>query len=114
MTNDEIWDLEKRFWLEGLETYEGLMAQECLMAFPRIGVIGADEIVKSLRGAPRWLSVEMSDRHTRRTDSALVILGYTASARRKDSEVYRCFCTSTYWAHDGHWRLVQHQQTSPN
>ncbi len=111
MDAGQVWALEERFWLEGASVYDGLLDPECLMAFPGMGVMRAADILESLKGAPRWASVEMTARAIGRPSDAIIVLGYTAEGRRDGAESYRCFCTSTYRMDGSTWRLVQHQQT---
>jgi hypothetical protein len=111
MDEEAAWALERRFWLEGISAYDELLDPACLMAFPGMGVMRAAEILDSLKGAPRWQSVEMTGRSLGRAGDAVLVLGYTAEGRREDAEPYRCFCTSTYCAAGSRWKLVQHQQT---
>ena len=111
MDDAAAWALEERFWLEGPSVYDDLLDPACLMAFPRIGVMRASDILDSLQGAPRWASVEMSGQTVGRAGEAVIVLGYMAEGRMEGPEPYRCFCTSTYRADGGHWKLVQHQQT---
>lgn len=110
MHDEEAWALEERFWLGGAAVFEQMLDNGCVMAFPGMGVIRRAEILKGLAGAPRWLSVGMSERVIGRAGS-VIVLGYRAEARRKDQPVYRCLCTSTYRMDGAAWRLVQHQQT---
>jgi len=111
MTEDDIWGLEERFWLDGLSFYESHLDPECLMAFPGMGVMGAGEILKSLRDAPRWASVDMADRAVGRPVDTLMVVGYRATGYREGASPYQVFCTSTYRSDGVDWKLVQHQQT---
>ena len=112
MDDAQAWALEERFWTEGGSVYDGLLDPACLMAFPGMGVMRAADILESLKGAPRWASVEMADRAVGRAGDGVLVLGYTAEGRREGAAPYRCFCTSTYRRADGSaWKLVQHQQT---
>lgn len=111
MNEQAIWTLEERFWLEGSSVYDDLLDPACLMAFPGMGVMRAADVLDSLKQAPRWASVDITSRSVGRAGDAVVVLGYTAEGRRDGAEPYRCFCTSTYRADGGHWKLVQHQQT---
>jgi hypothetical protein len=111
MDDSAAWILEERLWLEGSSIYEDVLDPACLMAFPGMGVMRAAAILDSLKDAPRWQSVAITDRTVGRAGTAVIVLGYTAEGHRKSGEIYRCFCTSTYRNDAGTWRLVQHQQT---
>jgi Domain of unknown function (DUF4440) len=111
MDDEGMWALEERFWVEGSSVYDELLDPACLMAFPGMGVMRVPAILDGLKGASRWVSVQMTDRAVSRPGGTVIVLGYTAEGRRDGAEPYRCFCTSTYRADGGHWKLVQHQQT---
>jgi hypothetical protein len=111
MDGQAIWELEERFWLEGSSVYDDLLDPACLMVFPGMGVMRSADVLESLRHAPRWASVEMSERSLGRAGEQVIVLGYTAEGRRDGAVPYHCFCTSTYRLDGGRWKLVQHQQT---
>jgi hypothetical protein len=111
MTEEDIWKLEERFWLEGSSVYDAHLDSACVMAFPGIGVMTGSGVMESLKNAPRWASVHMSERVAARAWSSVIVLGYKAEGRRPGAEPYLVFCTSTYRADGSTWRLVQHQQT---
>lgn len=111
MNEQAIWALEKRFWLEGASVYDDLLDPACLMAFPGMGVMRAADILDSLKQAPRWTSVDMTDCSLGKAGHSVIVLGYTARGQREGAEPYRCFCTSTYRADGERWKLMQHQQT---
>lgn len=110
MDDDSVWAAERRLWLEGAEAFEALLHPECLMAFPGMGVMRAAEVMESLKQAPRFSSVEMTDQMIGRAGDAIV-LAYTAQGRREGAAPYRCHCTTTYTRAGDGLRLVQHQQT---
>lgn len=111
MNTAELWDLEHRLWLEGTDVYEAHMHPACIMAFPGMGIIQGTEILRGLEGAPRWESVAITGRVTGEGRDGVVVLGYRAVGRRSGSPPYTAFCTSTYCAEQGTWKLLQHQQT---
>jgi uncharacterized membrane protein len=111
MDDAEAWALEERFWTGRAPAFDKLLDPACLMAFPGMGVMRAADVLESLAGAPRWASVEMTDRALGRAGAGVVVLGYAAEGRREGAAPYRCLCTSTYRSDGGAWKLVQHQQT---
>jgi hypothetical protein len=68
-------------------------------------------LLRALRVLPGWAWVDMIDRDVGRAGDTVIVLGYRAESSRNGAEPYRCFCTSTYRADGGRWKLVQHQQT---
>ena len=78
-----------------------MLDPECLMAFPGMSVMRAADIQGSLKGAPRWASVQMTDRRISRPGGKMIVLGYTAEGRRDGAAPHPRFCTSTYRADGG-------------
>lgn len=111
MDDGQAWTLEERLWLEGSGIYDASLDPACLVAFPGMGVMRAADVLDSLKDAPRWASVAMTDQVVGRAGEDVLVLGYTAEGRRNGAAPYRCFCTSTYRRGGGAWKLVQHQQT---
>lgn len=112
MSETDLWESERRFWLEGASHFRAVMAPDCLMVFPApTGILTGAAIIDALQDAPRWQSVEMSEQAAARADAA-VALAYRALARRgPDESAYLAYCSSTYVKTAEGWRLVQHQQT---
>jgi hypothetical protein len=112
MNKDEIWRLEERFWLDDDSFYEAHLGEQCVMAFAApVGVLDAEKVRDSLKGAPRWTSVTMSDGVVGQPDAATLVVGYRATGNRSGSASYAAFCNSTYRRDGQTWKLVQHQQT---
>lgn len=112
MGNDEAWRLEAQFWTGDLDACAGMVDPGAVMAFPApVGVLAGRAIVDSLKGAPRWLAVEMTERLVGHPGDDVLVLGYRARGRREGQPDYLAYCTST-WRRDGAgWKLAQHQQT---
>ncbi|MFZ5781819.1 MAG: hypothetical protein ACOY4R_16630 [Pseudomonadota bacterium] len=112
MTDGEAWADEERFWTAAETYWREALHPQCIMAFPLpAGIMAGAEILESLKGAPRWLSVEMTDRRLGRFSDDLVVLGYRATGWRAEGAPYRALCTSAYRGSGRRWLLVQHQQT---
>lgn len=108
---DELWKHERRLWKEGVGAYEELMSPECVMAFGPMGIMGRAEVVDSMRDAPRWSDVEMTETTQTRPADNVSVIAYRAIAKRARVKPYEALCTSTYVAIDGIWRIAQHQQS---
>lgn len=108
---NSVWDIERRLWLEGAEAYGECMAPDCVMAFAGVGVMRGADIVESLREAPRWRDVTMSDQVEAAPTRETTVIAYVAEASRDEGQNYRALCTSTYLRVDGRWAIAQHQQT---
>jgi hypothetical protein len=112
MSDENLWEIERHFWLEGADVFAARLDPACLMAFPEpAGVMSGPVIVESLKSAPRWDGLEMADAHLARPADDLAVLAYRALAQRHGAETYQALCTSTYRLDGGTWRLIQHQQT---
>jgi len=112
-TNDaELWSLEEQFWTGGEAHYERVLDPHCVMAFPApAGILAGARIVDGLKGAPRWASVTMTERHVAHPAPDVSVLAYRARGQRAGAPAYEAYCSSTYRRAPGGWRLVQHQQT---
>lgn len=108
---DEIWEMERNFWLGGTAVFAAQLAEDCLMALPGIGVLDRAQVLESLRDVPRWTHVDMDARRSAAADSGVVI-AYEATGRREGAEPYQALCTSTYFRIGGKWRMAQHQQAA--
>jgi hypothetical protein len=113
MTDAELWELEKAFWLEGPAFYRAWMHASAVMVFPApVGILsGREPILATLKDAPRWRSVELASQTVLRVGEEGVFLAYRAEAARDGSGTYRALCGSTWCRTQEGWRLVAHQQT---
>ena len=110
--DEELWDLERRFWTEGSEHYCAALHPESVMVFVEpAGILSGDEIIEQVEAADRWRDVEMTERTLTRPSPDVAVLAYRATARREGTDPYSCGCSSTYLRDGGEWKLVQHQQT---
>ena len=91
-----MWKTEQGFWLDGPAFYEANMAPEALMVFPApVGILKGPAILEGLRGAPRWQSVVLSEKHLVSLGDTMA-LAYHATAKRDGAEPYAAHCSSTY------------------
>jgi hypothetical protein len=110
MDVDQLWELERRFWLEGIPVYEAHLHEDARMIFPGTGILDRPAILDSVRGGPRWDHVDMCNRQLADAGD-VVLLAYVAIARRGDSQPYRAFCGSAYIRKPPAARMISHQQT---
>jgi len=106
----ELWDTERSLWLEGVDAYDRHLATEAVMVFGPIGIMDRKAILASLKDAPRWSHVELSQRTTISPSPDVTVFAYGAEAKRGD-ETYSALCSSTYLRIGQDWWLAQHQQT---
>lgn len=108
----EVWNTERSLWLVGDDAYAAHLADDCLMVFGPTGILQRDQILETIRQAPRWTSVEMTDTTLLTPgDSVAIVIAYKAQASREGSPPYSALCSSTYLVIDGELKLAQHQQT---
>ena len=111
MADDELWDLDRQFWLGRASFHDETVGDETIMCFGRPrGALRGSDARRALSKAPTWTDVEMTDRVLSRPAEDLAVTGYTAHGHAGDV-VHKVFCSSTWHRRDGTWRQVQHQQT---
>lgn len=108
-----LWNLERAFWLGGVDVYEDHLAADALMVFPApAGVLDRAATIAAIASAPRWRSVLFSAQRSLQPAAGVCILCYAVEARRDDAETgYAALCSSTYARQGEQWKLVLHQQT---
>ena len=111
MTDDEIWEIERKLWLADPEIYERAMDPECIMVFPQVGIMKSTDVIEGLKSGSRWDDVRMSRQVVSRAGDGMIVLAYLAEGSREGEAPYNCYCTSTYRSSAVGWLLVQHQQT---
>jgi hypothetical protein len=112
MSIDEIWELERGFWLGGADVYERHLGPEALIVFPApVGMLERAATIESIRHAARWTGVSFSRQRCIVPTVDLAVLAYAVEADRGTAESrYRAQCTSTYVRLRAAWKLVMHQQ----
>jgi hypothetical protein len=109
MTQDDAWDLEEWFWLDGLSFYESHPDPECLMASPGMGVTRVGDILKSLRDARAGQPLIWPTEPSSPSDT-LLALDCRAMGYREGPGPYRAFSSSTHRPDCADRKLVPHQQ----
>lgn len=104
--------IEARFWIGDSSVYQEHMHATCVMALPApTGLLRGEDVVAMVSGPAPWASMAMDGVIEGRPDPDTWCLAYRATARRGNGQVHLAYCSSTYRRIDGHWWLVQHQQT---
>jgi hypothetical protein len=107
-----LWDLEERFWTEGVEAARATTATEAVMIFPHPpSILQGDQIWGSLRQRTGWRSVALSERRATRCGD-IAIVTYRAAAEKPGMQGCEMLCASTYVLDRGTWLRLAHQQTS--
>jgi len=115
MEDDRVWSFEKSLWTGDADHYRQLIDEECVMVVPTPPfVLQGDAAIEAVAATPRWDEIEISDGRIVRPQEGLIVVAYTANARKEGGSGYEAHCTSTYrrLGHD-EWRVIQHQQTPP-
>jgi hypothetical protein len=113
MEDQCAWTLEESLWTGDPKGYASRIDPACLMVIPaEPHILAADTALDSMTRAPRWSRITFRDSRISRPAKGLIVLAYTAQARKPDGTRYVAHCSST-WRRKRHedWRLVQHQQT---
>lgn len=108
---DDLWDLEERFWTGGADSARQMSAKYAVYVVPYpAGILQGDALWREKEVAQRWRSVVMSDRYLSRQGD-IAVMAYRVSAERSDMPIYEALCTSTYLKDDEKWLRLAHQQT---
>jgi len=112
-TEESLWALEQKFWLEGADFHAQLLTDDCILLLPPpSGVMSKDAAIELIRETPRWAGVRFGGRRVQRLHDRIILLAYNASAhRRKELTTHRALVSSVYVNRDGDWRLTFHQET---
>ena len=113
MDDTRVWDFENSLWTGDAEHYRTLIDDDILMVLPEDPpVLGGTEAIEAVIDTPRWTEVTFTAGRIARPQEGLIVVAYTAHARRDEGNDYIAHCTSTYRRlGPDEWRVVQHQQT---
>ena len=112
MADHEVWDCERRFWLDGDNFYKAHVAPDAVLVFPTVGVVGRAAGLARARKAPRWTHVEFSNRIFS-CAAQTAVLAYEAHAEAaRAAHTYHACCSSTYVRVRESWMLVAHAQSA--
>jgi hypothetical protein len=94
-SQDNLWDLEERFWTEGAHGARQMTAKDAVFVFPYpAGILQGDRLWGEKDVAQRWRTVVMSEKYISRQGN-IAILAYRVSAERRGAPIYEALCTST-------------------
>jgi hypothetical protein len=112
MADHEVWDCERRFWLDSGNFYKEHVAPDAVLVFPIAGIVGRAAGLAWARKAPRWSRVAFSNRISSFA-AETAVLAYEAHAEAaKSAHTYYACCSSTYIRVRESWMLVAHQQSA--
>ncbi len=112
---DDLFDIERGFWLEGEEYFLRHVDEKCLLAVPQMGemhgVKSREEIAATATMPGRWRDLKISSRHVARPVPDLAIVSYRAEVMRGDGEPYAALVSSAYARRPDGWKLAFHQHS---
>jgi hypothetical protein len=111
---DDLYHIEKGFWLRGREHFIEYLDENCLLAFPQRGemhgVFDREHVAATATPSNRWRDLTMSDRHFLVTGD-FAIISYRADVMRADGQPYAALVSSGYVRRAGVWKLAFHQHS---
>ena len=111
---DDLFGLEKGFWLSGSEHFLEHVDTEALLAFPQAGemhgVFGREQIAATAASSNRWRDLAMSNRQLLSIGD-VAIISYKADVVRADGEPYIALVSSAYVRRHTGWMLAFHQHS---
>ena len=113
MDDDQLWEIERALWLQGVDTYEQRLAPEVLLVFPPpTGSLDRGQTLAAIGAAPRWHRVAFHNQRTAKPVTGMRVLAYLVTANRDGEPApYVATCSSTYLRRNGRWLLAAHQQS---
>jgi hypothetical protein len=112
MAEHEVWDCERRFWLDCGNFYKEHVAPDAVLVLPVLGIVGRTAGLAWARKAPRWTRLTFSNRIFS-CAAETAVLAYEAHAEAaKPAHTYHACCSSTYIRMRQSWMLIAHQQSA--
>jgi hypothetical protein len=112
MAEHEVWECERRFWLDRGNFYKAHVAPDAVLVLPTVGVVDRAAGLAWARKSPPWTYVEFSNRIFS-CAAQTAVLAYEAHAEAtKVAHTYSACCSSTYVRVRESWMLVAHQQSA--
>ncbi len=107
---NEIWELERKCWVEGRSYYERILHAEAVYAFPPpMGIFAGNAFVSSMGEEGPCSDVEMTDKHVAQQGDTVSVAykgrGLSANGDRVSH------CTTTWVKTADGWKLMSHHQT---
>lgn len=112
---DDLYTVEKGFWLGGEEHFLAHVDEQCLLVFPQAGemhgVHSRKDVAATATPANRWRDLKISHRQFLQVSGDVVIISYRADVTRADGEPYTALIGSTYVRREQDWKLAAHQHS---
>jgi len=112
---DDLFEIEQGFWLEGEDFFLAHVDDECLLAFPQMGefhgVFPRERVAATATDTNRWRDLAMNDRSLLELGKGAAIVSYRAEVTRPDGKPYAALVSSAYRHRDEGWKLAFHQHS---
>jgi ketosteroid isomerase-like protein len=110
---DTLLELERRLWLEGVETYRELLDGDCLTIFPDpVGAMARAAVIEAVATGSRWTSVQFVEPRLVMLTGEAALVTYKADARcETDNSAYAARIHSAWVRRGEGWRMAYHHQT---
>lgn len=112
---EQLFEIERGFWIEGAAYFAAHLAERCLLAFPQSGemhgLFSRDEVAATATDANRWRDLEMCDRQLLKLSDDAAMISYRADVMRADGVAYSALIGSAYVRGADAWLLASHQHS---
>ncbi len=112
---DELFEIEEGFWLEGEDYFLAHVDERCLLAFPTMpdfhGVHSREEVAATAKQPNRWSDLKMTNRQMVRPGEGVAIISYRVDATKADGKPYAALIGSAYAKRGDGWKLAFHQHS---
>jgi hypothetical protein len=113
MGDPEVWECERRLWLDCDSFYREHVAPDALFVLPLVGLVDRAAALAAASKAPRWTQLSFSRQRSNLASPDTAVLAYDAHAETASSaHAYHACCSSTYVRMRRSWMLVAHQQSA--
>ncbi len=109
--DEELFEIEKKFWTEGPQAYLDHAAERCLVVFAQMVATMERTAIAQSAEAGRWRDVKMTPKESLQASPEMRLIAYECEATRKDGKALHVHASSGYVKQAGGWKLVFHQQT---
>lgn len=112
---EQLFEIERGFWIEGRGYFAAHLDDRCLLAFPQSGemhgLFPREAVASTATSANRWRDLEISDRHLLILSEDVAIISYRTDVTRADGVAYSALIGSVYVRRSGAWLLASHQHS---
>lgn len=115
---EQLFGIERGFWMAGADYFAEHLDERCLLAFPQSGemhgLFSREEVAATATGANRWRDLEISDRQFLKLSDDAAMISYKADVTRADGVAYSALIGSAYVRRSNSWLLASHQHSPIN